>query len=225
MSRPIKIKIYKKPLKIKDYDNWVDDSSQFETEDMPYSVNPTQLQKSIGSVMKDKKYVNSKPSSDAVLARTAHQTFRKLPNNILTDNRFWQWISLNLFLKYSEWRWDITQQNIEEQPNILRHLISGKGVTGLSHNSISRLVVPTIDLYKSPSDYSLVDILFQNQQTEQSITQSMQSMNPQVIKAMVKSVKGLDGDGVKAKIKRLNALSDAYNIDLMTEAEILKLVG
>ena len=34
MSGPIKTKIYKKPLQIKDYDNWVDDSSQFETEDI-----------------------------------------------------------------------------------------------------------------------------------------------------------------------------------------------
>ena len=225
MPRPIKLKIYKKPLQIKDYDDWVVDPSKFETEDLSQSMDPTRLQNNIDTVMKDKKYTNSKPSSDAILARIAHQSFRKLPDNILTDNRFWQWISLNIFFDYSVWRWDMTGENIDQQANILRHVISGKGVSGLSHNSISRLVVPAIDLYESPSDYSLVDILFQNQQSEQSITQSMQSMNPKILKAMVKSVKGLDGDGVKAKIKRLNALSDSYNVDLMSEAEIQNLIN
>jgi len=220
MAKKIQIEIYTKALQIKDYLEWTADSSQFETTQLQYSIDIKPLRKEIDSIKNNPQFINDKASSDCVLAKVAHKVFKKLPNSVLTDNRFWQWIALNEFLDYSIWRWDMTPENIDQQANILRHVISGRGVGGLSRNSISRLVIPCVDLFISPSDYSLVDILFQNQQTEQSLTQSMQSMNPKTFRAMVKSVKGLDGDGVKEKIKRLNALSDSYNLDLMTEVEI-----
>ena len=97
------------------------------------------------------------------------------------------------------------------------------GIDGLSRNSISRLVIPCIDLVDN-NDYSLVKILYQSQQAEASIMQSRQSMNKDAFRAMVRSVEGLVDNDLKERIKRANALASIYTFSAMTEDQIFKII-
>ena len=220
------INIYKEALVNQDYQQWMDNPNSFETEDTGHAVDINPFLKEIKKIKKDKKFdkLSQRPSSDGILAEVAHKTFLKLPGSLLTDNRLWQWITLNLLYEYSVWRWDLTDDRIKEKPTLKRHLFSGTGVDGLSRNSIARLVVPCQDLVLPGGDYSLVKILFQNQQTEQSLSQSLQSMNPNFFRAMVNSVSGLTGPEVREKVKKINHLAVAYNFDAMTETQIFSII-
>ncbi len=215
------LKLFKEKLKIFDHENWMNDPSQFDTEETGQEIDENIFMDNFHIVQNSQ--ISSKSETDAVLVRAAYETFKHLPESILTDIRMWQWVSLKVFYNYSEWRWDLTEERMRDKPSLLKHLYSGMGIDGLSRNSISRLVIPCLDLVEN-DDYSLVEILFQNQQSEQSIMQSKQSMNRNTFRAMVKSVEGLNDKELRERIKRVNALSTVYNFPSMPEEKVYQVI-
>ncbi len=208
-------------LKPNDYESWTKNPSSFETEETGDQIDIDIFIKKLNKV-KNSQYVN-KAATDIELVESAHKTFKHLPSNILTDIRMWQWVSLKPFFDYSEWRWNISDEAVQEQPTLRKRMFSGMGIDGLSRNSISRLVIPCIDLVDN-NDYSLVKILYQSQQAEASIMQSRQSMNKDAFRAMVRSVEGLVDNDLKERIKRANALASIYTFSAMTEDQIFKII-
>lgn len=208
-------------LKPNDYENWTKNPSSFETEKTGEQIDTDIFIKKLNKV-KNTQYLN-KASTDIELVKSAHKTFEHLPSNILTDIRMWQWVSLEPFFDYSKWRWNISDEAIQEQPTLRKRMFSGMGIDGLSRNSISRLVIPCIDLVEN-NDYSLVKILYRSQQAEASIMQSKQSMNKNTFRAMVRAVENLDDSEIKERIKRANALAATYTFSAMTEDQIFKII-
>lgn len=208
-------------LKPNDYESWTKNPGSFETEETGEQIDIDIFINKLNKV-KNSQYVN-KADTDIELVESAHKTFEHLPSNILTDIRMWQWVSLKPFFDYSEWRWNISDEAVQEQPTLRKRMFSGMGIDGLSRNSISRLVIPCIDLVKN-NDYSLVKILYNTQQAEASIMQSKQSMNKNTFRAMVRSVEGLQDNDLKERIKRANALAATYTFSAMTEDQIFNII-
>ena len=145
----------------------------------------------------------------------------KLDKKFTHDLRFWQWICLNKIKEYCLWRWKID----EEMPKKLNRFLGSGGVTGFSINSASRLYFPADGLLKENDGESLLKDFWSLTQKELSISQSRLSINPKIFIALVKATKGLNTAETNKAIVKLNLLDSNTFLDLMDEAEIIKLIS
>jgi len=153
---------------------------------------------------------------DAEHSKIVHKALKKIPRSLALDMRFWQWLSLCKFRKYTIFRWSLNTQdfpkekdlrkiikknnyekdmsliesnNDDKKPAFVGHLIGGSQMKALtSIHSISRLFWISNYLWNSTDHYKLVEIAYSYQDIAQSLVERKYAMNKTVAQSFVKNI-------------------------------------
>jgi len=197
----------------------------------------------------------SRDKLDGEHTEVVHKALRHLPRELTCDIRFWQWLSLVKFRRYTIFRWcSITAKielakNIDSHKNItlieqesqipqafLNHLVGGttmKSITNL--HSISRLFWLAEYLYTKDDGYRLAKFAYSFQDIATSLTQRRYAQHYIIAQTFVAKLErekntlgGLKG-GLKVPVQRaarkLSLAFGTINSDYLDKKDLEELIN
>ena len=190
---------------------------------------------------------------DSEMSVIVHKTFKSISRKILIDIRFWQWLTICKYRKFSYLRWwasknkdnfknflnkyEIISQdekyliNIEtgKYDNFVNRLLGGRSIKALNTlNCFSRLFWVSEHLYDNTEEYKLSKLAFEKQDIIVSLFERLFSLNNKIAKSFVKSIiekhPNLEKKSIQLEAKKLNQYFSTINPDYLDEEELVKLI-
>ena len=197
---------------------------------------------------KQKWYLDTTKRSqkDAEHSEVIHTALKDIPRSLALDMRFWQWLSLCVFKKYTIFRWSLNTQDFpkekdlkkilkkknyetdtclidknknDQMPAFAGRLIGGSQMKSLtSIQSISRLYWMSEYLWNSNDKYELVKTAYKYQDIGQSLVERKYAMNPGVAQSFVKHIQKryLSNENDEGLKKKIQVAAKNLNISFAT---------
>lgn len=191
---------------------------------------------------------NKRSQKDAEHSIEIHKALKDVPKRILSDMKFWQYLSVKVFREYTIFRWcsklkknaplankvDLIKdvELIKSNTAFLTHLLGGSGLKSFTNrHSISRLFVTAEIFYNTENKYELVEYAYSNQNIVTALLERTYCINSSVAQSVLKSIKNkyaANSENIKKSVendaKKLNLYFTTRDANYLNEKDIASLI-
>ena len=150
---------------------------------------------------------------DAYIGQELYMAIRNLPSDILSNERFWQWLTLVRFRKLYELR---LHKPISETP--IATLLSGKSLANQNRNFFQRIHNLLKIAYPGANiedKFKLGNRLLSNQDAITSICDRELGLNEPFIRKHLEDISYMGGKDTQKYLKKLNAQAQVFLPDYL----------
>ena len=150
---------------------------------------------------------------DSTIGQGLYSAIANLPSEILSNERFWQWLSLVRYRKLTEFR---LSKPISETPS--QNLLSGKSLNHQNRHIFQRIYNILKIAYpdaKISDNFKLGKQLLQNQDAMTSICDRELGLNDKFIRKHLEAISLLGSTETQQFVKKLNAQSQIFLTDYL----------
>ena len=150
---------------------------------------------------------------DAYIGQELYMAIRNLPSDILSNERFWQWLTLVRFRKLYELR---LHKPISETP--IATLLSGKSLANQNRNFFQRIHNLLKIAYPDANiedKFTLGNRLLSNQDAITSICDRELGLNEPFIRKHLEDISNMGGKDTQKYLKKLNAQAQVFLPDYL----------
>jgi len=150
---------------------------------------------------------------DAYIGQELYMAIRNLPSDILSNERFWQWLTLVRFRKLYELR---LHKPISETP--IATLLSGKSLANQNRNFFQRIHNLLKIAYPDANiedKFKLGNRLLSNQDAITSICDRELGLNEPFIRKHLEDISNMGGKDTQKYLKKLNAQAQVFLPDYL----------
>ena len=150
---------------------------------------------------------------DAYIGQELYMAIRNLPSDILSNERFWQWLTLVRFRKLYELR---LHKPISETP--IATVLSGKSLANQNRNFFQRIHNLLKIAYPGANiedKFKLGNRLLSNQDAITSICDRELGLNEPFIRKHLEDISNMGGKDTQKYLKKLNAQAQVFLPDYL----------